>query len=83
MPINSSTTVSQLMQLAQAELPNLTQGEVFTVRDLFRGYQWNRLPKGTRIQLGNVFFAFAQAAGAALIDIGPKTPQNQQQYIKK
>lgn len=83
MSIISSTPVSTLMQLAQAELAGLAQGEVFTVRDLFKGYEWNRLPMGVRRQLGNVFFAFAEGAGAALIDIGPKTPQNQQQYIKK
>lgn len=83
MPITSTTPVSTLMQLAQAELANLNQNEQFTVRDLFKGYEWNRLPMGVRRQLGNVFFAFAGGAGASLISIGPKTPQNQQRYIKR
>jgi hypothetical protein len=32
-------TVNELLDIAKAELSNLHQGEVFLVRDLFKGYE--------------------------------------------
>jgi hypothetical protein len=31
-------------------------GDVFTVKDLFKGYKWNRMDKNTRLTLGRDFF---------------------------
>lgn len=52
------------------------------VKDLFQGYEWNRIDKGNRTRLGSSFFAYVQGEGAALIQPLGKTPQNQQKYRK-
>ena len=35
--------VNELLNSAIKETENLNQGEVFLVRDLFKGYEWNRI----------------------------------------
>ena len=43
--------------LAQAisEVNNLNEGEEFLVRDLFKGYTWNRMTVGTKLSLDKLF----------------------------
>jgi len=81
--ITNNTPLTDLITYAQAEIQNLLVGEEFMVKDLFLGYEWNRIDKGNRTRLGSSFFAFAQGAGAAQIIPLGKTPQNQQRYRKK
>jgi len=84
MIINQSTSVNDLLAEAQRQLPGVPSGTEFLVKDLFRGYEWNAIPIRNRIRLGNLFIAYAEGAGAALMDICPeKSKQNQQRYIKK
>ncbi|HAX73060.1 MAG TPA: hypothetical protein DCY20_06000 [Firmicutes bacterium] len=45
-------TVNELLDKAKAELTYLMQGEVFLVRDLFKGYEWNRISRSDRLLLG-------------------------------
>jgi hypothetical protein len=56
--------------------------EVFTVKDLFTGIEWKRIPLGKRIQLGSRFFS--EVNNNKITGIWPtdKTTQNQQQYKK-
>jgi hypothetical protein len=82
MPITKNTSLTDLITYSQAEIINLLAGEEFMVKDLFLGYEWNRIDKGNRTRLGSSFYAFAQGAGAALIIPLGKTPQNQQKYRK-
>ena len=35
-------TVNELMNIAKVKLANLLTSEVFMVRALFKGYEWNR-----------------------------------------
>ena len=58
-------------------------GESFRVKDLFRGVEWSRIPKGFRTKLGSMFFAYVN--GEAKNNFFPvgKTPQNQQIYSKR
>ncbi|MBS4021694.1 MAG: DUF1413 domain-containing protein [Dethiobacter sp.] len=81
-PITHRTSLTDLITYSQAEIQNLLVGEEFMVKDLFLGYEWNRIDKGNRTRLGASFFAFAQGAGAAQILPLGKTPQNQQRYRK-
>lgn len=81
-PITRTTSLTDLITYSQAEIQNLLVGEEFMVKDLFLGYEWNRIDKGNRTRLGSSFFAFAQGAGAAQITPLGKTPQNQQRYRK-
>lgn len=36
--------VNELLEEAIKETENLNEGEVFLVKDLFKGYVWNRIP---------------------------------------
>lgn len=43
------------MEEAIRETENLNDGEVFLVKDLFKGYVWNRIPRKDRLLLGTLF----------------------------
>ena len=58
------------------------EAEEFTVRDLFRGIEWRRIPIGKRIQLGFRFFNEVEDKKIKGITPTKKTSQNQQQYMK-
>lgn len=36
--------VNELLELALKETENLNDGEVFLVKELFKRYEWNRIP---------------------------------------
>ena len=44
-----------LMKKALNELNNLQSGETFLLKDLFKGYEWNRLDRNIRLKLGILF----------------------------
>jgi len=74
-------TVKELLLEAQKETANIRQGEEFLVRDLFKGYEWNRIPIADRFRLGANFLDFAKTT----TDIVPisKTTSKQQKYSRK
>lgn len=80
--ITAATPLQDLFDIAIRTLPEVEPGEIFIVRDLFRGFEWNRIKKGNRTKLGGVFYAYAQNAGANCVEPIGKTPQNQQIYKK-
>ena len=47
--------VNELLKEAIRETENLNDGEVFLVKDLFKGYVWNRIPRKDRLLLGTLF----------------------------
>lgn len=47
--------VNELLEEAIRETENLNEGEVFLVKDLFKGYVWNRIPRKDRLLLGTLF----------------------------
>ena len=47
--------VNKLLDEAIKETENLHEGEVFLVKDLFKGYVWNRIPRKDRLLLGTLF----------------------------
>lgn len=72
------------MKLAIQEVENLIHGETFLVRDLFKGYEWNRLSIGDRRSLGALFLNEVKYGELREhIEVGLKSSANQQQYIKK
>jgi hypothetical protein len=79
-PITRNTSLNDLISYAQTETQSLLVNEEFMVKDLFLGYEWNRIDKGNRTRLGSAYFAFAQGAGSTLVLPLGKTPQNQQRY---
>lgn len=72
---------NDLLVLAQKETQKLDVDEVFLVKDLFKGYFWNRRPIKVRLLLGTLFLNFVNKTGDSIVTIG-KTSSNQQKYKK-
>ena len=79
MIITSNTSVEHLFYESVNTLSYLHPGEIFTVKQLFRGFDWKRITTGNRIKLGSMFFNYANNNGSSIIKPLGKTPQNQQQ----
>jgi len=72
------------LNLAIQEVGNLKSGEVFLVKDLFKGYEWNRLAIGERRSMGALFLNKARHGDLqTVLEVGLKSSANQQQYIRK
>ena len=82
MDITESTPLSKLLEYANKELEELNDGEVFVMKDLFKGYEWKRITRGNRAKLGMMFFEQISRVDDLGVDPLGKTPQNQQQYRK-
>ena len=52
------------------------------MKDLFRGFVWNRIARGDRTRLGGMMLNYAGGDGASVLEPVAKTPQNQQIYKK-
>lgn len=72
-------TVDKLLEVAKRELVNLKPGEVFLLRDLFKGYEWNRISRSDRLLMGILFLNFIKSTGTN-VDIIEKTSSGQQKY---
>ena len=82
-PITSDTDIESLVSHAIAEVPNLQSGEKFMVRDLFVGYEWNRLSNYVRAQVGHGFYhQYANVESVSKVEVLNKSARNQQQYKK-
>lgn len=75
------TDVNVLLEEAIKETDNLNAGEVFLVKDLFKGYVWNRIPRKDRLLLGTLFLNQVRKMDGGLKAI-EKTSSNQQRYEK-
>lgn len=75
-------TVNELLDIAKVELKNLLPGEVFLVRDLFKGYEWNRISRSNRLLLGTLFLNFIKTDDVGIVPI-EKTSSGQQRYVRK
>ncbi len=73
---------NQLLTTAKNELKQLNSGDIFIVRDLFKGYEWNREAKTDRLTLGTLFLSYAKTVPLELEVIQRKTSSNQQKYKK-
>ena len=73
-----------LLKKALDEIPKLHHGEIFIVKDLFKGYELKRLPLSERRNLGKNFFdetknKFLNNGMILSLD---KSNSNQQKYMK-
>lgn len=73
-----------IFKQALNEVPNLESGERFVVKDLFKGYLWNRLPVRDRLNVGRKFFdetlnPYLSDGTVVALD---KKPSGQQAYRK-
>ena len=73
-----------LLERALNEIPNLNSNEKFLVKDLFKGYEWNRLSINERRNLGRFFFEESQnpyLKNDTIVAL-EKNSANQQMYQK-
>ena len=50
--------VNKLLDDAIKETSKLNYGEIFLVKDLFKGYFWKRIPHSNRLLLGTLFLNY-------------------------
>lgn len=71
------------LERAIEEIPFLDLNEEFLVRDLFKGYEWNRLEIGERRQLGSIFQnSVKNGELKGKVEMSKKSTSNQQMYVK-
>lgn len=73
--------VNDLLEEAIKETENLNDGEVFLVKDLFKGYVWNRIAVKDRLLLGTLFLNYVHRMNGGLLVV-EKTSSHQQRYKK-
>lgn len=73
--------VNELLETAISELSNIEPGEIFLVRDLFKGYEWNRISISERLLLGTLFLNHINTVNNEVTPI-EKTSPGQQKYKK-
>ena len=54
--------MQKLLNQAKKELTNLHSGEVFQLKDLFKGYGWKRIQKCKRLELGKQFLEYVNSS---------------------
>lgn len=75
--------VNDLLQIAIEETLNLESGEKFLLKDLFKGYEWNRILRKDRLLLGTLFLNYVNSKeNDKCIKTVEKTSSNQQKYEK-
>ena len=72
-------TTEELLLQAIEETKLLEMNEIFLVKDLFKGYEWNRIAKNDRLLLGILFLRHVQTSVNHLEAI-EKTSSGQQKY---
>ena len=78
---NNMIDVNELLEEAIRETENLNEDEVFLVKDLFKGYVWNRIPRKDRLLLGTLFLNYVNMMEGSIKAI-EKTLSNLQRYKK-
>lgn len=75
--------VNKLLNDAIEETKKLNSGEVFLVKDLFKGYEWNRIERNVRLRLGILFINHVNCNSELGVIPLEKTSSNQQKYKKQ
>ncbi|MDD6489519.1 MAG: single-stranded DNA-binding protein [Clostridia bacterium] len=68
--------------VAVKETNHLHNNEIFTIKDLFKGYEWKRISKNDRLLLGSLFLKYVQTSVTHFEPI-EKTSSGQQKYKVK
>lgn len=72
--------VNFLLEIAIKETINLKTNEVFLLRELFKGYEWNRIERKDRLLLGSLFLNYVKSENSN-IKILEKTSSGQQNIL--
>ena len=76
------SNVNDLLNESIKEAKKLEEGEIFLVKDLFKGYLWNRIPRKDRILIGILFLNQINKMDGKEVKVIEKTSSNQQRYMK-
>ena len=71
--------VDVLLERALSEVELLKEEEIFLVKDLFKGYEWNRIPVKDRLLLGTLFLHEVHKEKVPVLAV-EKTSSHQQRY---
>lgn len=82
MTVDENTSLEELFNEAKLLINNVRSDEEFIVKELFRGFEWNRISKGNRTKLGMLILNYSNNEGKKIIQPIGKTQQNQQKYRK-
>ncbi|MBD5517918.1 MAG: single-stranded DNA-binding protein [Lachnospiraceae bacterium] len=72
-------TAQEMLEQAIIELGNLNDGEVFIVKDLFKGHIWNAQDRAERLTLGTLFMNYVRQNQDKLQALS-KNSSGQQEY---
>ncbi|MFQ9314459.1 MAG: DUF1413 domain-containing protein [Clostridium perfringens] len=75
--------MKSLLNRAINEVNNLENNEEFLLKELFKGYEWNRLNRNIRLKLGTLFLYEVENDPSLEIEIVAKNSSNQQKYKKR
>lgn len=81
MEVITVSNVNKLLEQEISEIDFVETEEIFLVKDLFKGYEWKRIPRSDRLLLGTLFLNYVNVVSKVVIPI-EKTSSNQQQYKK-
>jgi len=71
--------INEHLEMAVQETRSLDNGEAFLLRDLFKGYEWNRITRSNRLLLGALFLN--KVSNETLgVKASIKNPSGQQKY---
>ena len=73
--------MNSLLQTAIDETKHVREGEIFLVKDLFKGYEWNRIAKWDRLMLGSLFLSYIGTHDCK-VTVADKGASGQQKYLK-
>jgi len=73
--------MNSLLQTAIDETKHVREGEIFLVKDLFKGYEWNRIAKRDRLMLGSLFLSYI-GTNDCKVTVADKGASGQQRYLK-
>lgn len=73
--------VNAILEYAINEMYKVKTGEIILVKDLFKGYEWNRIPRSDRLLLGILFLNKIRSMDLGVKAI-EKTSSGQQKYLK-
>ncbi len=72
--------VEKLLQQVINETKKLNKDERFIVKDLFVGYQWNRIPISVRMELGRLFKNYIDSNRINIVALDKTKCGGQQKY---
>ena len=70
---------NDLFSFARKKKKNLMDGETFLLKELFKGYEWNRIPRNERLLLGTLFLNYVNTTKCKIKAV-EKTSSGQQKY---